>query len=153
MNYGLSKLLVVLVRWPLVRIHYIASAILAHHGALDERGAGRAHVRLRVYAVDHLHLRLRHLSLRYSLTLHHGSLTTRFILGLRNHAELADKVECLLHVQIQWLECWVNTYLVLLEALAFGDALQCLDGSTDELRYVVDSGEDLGIGILFYKFE
>lgn len=69
----------------------------------------------------------------------------RFILGLRNHAELADQVERLLHVQIQWLERWVNTHLVLLEALAFGDALQRLDGSTDELRYVVDSGENLGI--------
>jgi hypothetical protein len=84
---------------------------------------------------------------------HHWALTWRFILWLRNHAELADEVEGFLYVQIQGLERWVDTDLILLKAFAFGDTLQCLDRPTDELRYVIDSCKDLGIGILFNELE
>lgn len=55
------------------------------------------------------------------------------LLGLRNHAELGNEIERFLHVQVERLQRRIYSDLVLVEALGLGDALEGLDGATDEV--------------------
>lgn len=72
-------------------------------------------------------------------------LTLWLVLRLCYHTELADQVKSFLNIQVQWFECWINTNVILVETLTFGNSLKCLDGAADELRYIVYTSEDFGI--------
>ena len=76
-----------------------------------------------------------------------------FVLWLSDHTELADQVKGLLHIQVEWLECWINTDIILVKSFAFGNSFQGFNGSADELRYIVYTGKNLSIRILLNELE
>ena len=79
--------------------------------------------------------------------------STRRFFRLSDHAELGDEVECFLDVQIERFETWVNTDVILVEAFALGDPFESFNRSADELGDIVDTGQNLGIRILFDELE
>lgn len=74
-------------------------------------------------------------------------------LGLSNHTELRDQVECLLHVQVQRLQGGVDAHIVFVEPFALGNSFQSFDGPANELGNVINSGEDLGVRVFLDEFK